>query len=205
MQLESDQGHHVELPITRVHHVDGIPDDIVSLARLVQESSYSFHATPEGSFLEAPDNSQIPVMIEDGVFVLEDRSKCNFVRSDRKEATLQELHVRLGHASKQCMIDTRLTRYTIRSAYHAISKSWTTFSARRVPSPTQSVRRLLRHETQVRGLQRLAKGFSAILRASTKLHAVDFSITFSMLTRHQTGLQFTCSKRRTRQLPLYLT
>jgi len=106
MQLESDQGHHVELPITRVHHVDGIPDDIVSLARLVQESSYSFHATPEGSFLEAPDNSQIPVMIEDGVFVLEDRSKCNFVRSNRKEATLQELHVRLGHASKQCMMDT---------------------------------------------------------------------------------------------------
>ena len=64
---------HTKLELSRVQDIPGLPDDIISLARLVEDDDYTFHAAPGGNiYLQHPDPevTSIPVWIENGIFVL---------------------------------------------------------------------------------------------------------------------------------------
>ena len=111
----TDSGDAIDIKLTKVHNIDGLPDDIVSLARLVEDSGYTFVATPSQSYLQGTDSTdRIPVLIADGVFVLGGHTSAHYIKSNQKVATWQELHRRLGHCSKEAAVNTLNNTYGIK-------------------------------------------------------------------------------------------
>ena len=96
------------LNVDDVDSMKHLPQDILSLAKLVLKHKCKFIATEDGSLLITPDGTQIPIIIENGVFILPrfDEANCNYVRSNQERIDWRMLHARLGHASAQVMINT---------------------------------------------------------------------------------------------------
>ena len=108
---------HTKLELSRVQDIPGLPDDIISLARLVEDDDYTFHAAPGGNiYLQHPDPevTSIPVWIENGIFVLGECTQSAYVKSNQKQASWRELHKRLGHISKEAMVNTLQNAYGIK-------------------------------------------------------------------------------------------
>jgi hypothetical protein len=112
LTVTDDQGADFLFKVSDVDCMDNLPDDILSLAKIVQDG-YSFIATPTEALLLAPDGTHVPVPIQDGIFVLEcrDRSQACLVRSSQQRVDWQRIHSRLCHASHQAIIDTLNNTY----------------------------------------------------------------------------------------------
>ena len=110
----NDEGvHDMEI---KAHGIPGLPDDIISLAKLT-EQGYTFYASPNECYLQSSDGfTQIPVRVENGVFMIDEigDTKSAYVKSNQKKATWLELHKRLGHVSKEAMIKTLQNTYGIK-------------------------------------------------------------------------------------------
>ena len=108
---------HTKLELSRVQDIPGLPDDIISLARLVEDDGYTFHAAPGGDiYLQHSDFevAPIPVWIENGIFVLGECTQSAYVKSNQKQASWRELHKRLGHISKEALVNKLQNTYGIK-------------------------------------------------------------------------------------------
>ena len=119
----------IDISLSKVQNVDGIPDDIVSLHRLVSEHGYSFHAYPDIAYLQpvsdqpvsdqpvspesAPEGA-IPIATQNGCYVFDEvGNTTHYVKSNQRKETWLGLHKRLNHASKEVMINTLNNTYGI--------------------------------------------------------------------------------------------
>lgn len=98
------------LPITLqpVHRINNLPEDILSLARLI-EDGYEMHAhSIEEVYLKTPDGSKIPIRVDQGILFLDQlqTQTSDYVRSKQRRLSWKQLHSKLGHISKQALIDT---------------------------------------------------------------------------------------------------
>lgn len=113
LTVKNSGGQILDLTVHQVDRLDGIPEDILSLG-LLTKSGFSFIANDKGSILISPDGDNIPVRIENGIFVLDNLDKshgCNFVRSNQQRINFMQIHTRLGHASHKAIIDTLHNTY----------------------------------------------------------------------------------------------
>lgn len=115
-----------------VYQMEGLPQDILSLGRLVQEKGFSFHADDKRQFLTTPQGHRIPVYIEEGIFYVDGQSsqssnnvvadsnsivaegQSHYIRSNQQKVDVLDLHARLGHISGQALKDTLNNTYGIR-------------------------------------------------------------------------------------------
>ena len=93
------------IDVSDVHRVNEVPEGILSLARLVLDEGFEFHATPHGAYLTHPNGDTIQVKAQDGIYRLECQP-CNYVRSRQQRIDWKKLHVKLGHCSGQALVDT---------------------------------------------------------------------------------------------------
>lgn len=144
MSVFDENGDAQGLDLDRVHQIEGIPTDLVSLGRLV-EQGYTFKADSNKQILTSPSGHKIPVYIEDGIFFLgcdethdmgchhthvvsepshhtlvvdhrndESMVLSNYVRSNQQKVDIRELHARLGHPSHKVLKDTLLNTYGVK-------------------------------------------------------------------------------------------
>ena len=77
-----------KLELCRVQDIPGLPDDIISLARLAEDDGYTFYAAPGGDmYLQHSDLevAPIPVLIGNEIFVLDECAQSAYVKSNKNE------------------------------------------------------------------------------------------------------------------------
>ena len=121
-----------------VYEMEGLPQGILSLGRLVTDHGFEFAANGDCQVLTSPNGQEIPVYIEDGIFYVDCHSDAtannsvavnstttmllepcgstttSFIRSNQQKVDVLELHQRLGHISGQALRDTLHNTYGIK-------------------------------------------------------------------------------------------